>query len=137
MDRIGFSLNKRSLAIICIGVIFNLMGRSVALYCDLPLYMDSLGTFMTAILLGPLGGAVAGTVMNLIVSLSSFPSWEWLYCLVSISGAFVVGLSLYKKERTDSFKVVGTSVLTGLVMTVVSLPINLFIRDDAGAVCEP
>ena len=129
MDRIGFSLNKRSLAIICIGVIFNLMGRSVALYCDLPLYMDSLGTFMTAILLGPLGGAVAGTVMNLIVSLSSFPSWEWLYCLVSISGAFVVGLSLYKKERTDSFKVVGTSVLTGLVMTVVSLPINLFIRD--------
>ena len=127
LEKFNFQLNKRSVAMIVLGVIINIMGRSIALYYHLPLFLDSIGTFLVAIVLGPVGGAISGTIMNFIVA--AWPSWEWSYCLVSIAGAIVVGLILYKRERMDSFTIVGCSVLTGIVMTVASTPLNLLIRD--------
>ena len=126
-EKFSFQINKRSIAMIVLGVIINIMGRSIALYYHLPLFLDSIGTFLVAIVLGPIGGAISGTIMNFIVA--AWPSWEWSYCLVSIVGAIVVGVILYKRERMDSFTIVGCSVLTGIVMTVVSTPLNLLIRD--------
>ena len=68
LEKFNFQLNKRSIAMIVLGVIINIMGRSIALYYHLPLFLDSIGTFLVAIVLGPIGGAISGTIMNFIVA---------------------------------------------------------------------
>lgn len=118
--------NKKSLALIIIGIVINLMGSSIAEYYKLPLFMDSAGTFLVSMLAGPAAGVVAGTVMNFMTAAPL--SYDWLYMFVSIGGAVTVGKLLYKKERMDSFLIVGTGVLTGIVMTIISTPINMILN---------
>ncbi|MCR5101430.1 MAG: response regulator [Butyrivibrio sp.] len=126
MKKYYFAINKRSLALICVGVVFNIMGRSISYSYSIPFFLDTIGTVLVSVILGPIAGAITGVIYNFI-GLFMF-SMNLLYALVSISGAFVVGFFLYKRERVDSFKIVGTSVLAGVVTTIVSTPINLMIQ---------
>ncbi|MCR4673873.1 MAG: hypothetical protein K5675_02595, partial [Lachnospiraceae bacterium] len=126
MKKYLFLVNKQSIALIIVGAVMNLMGHSIASFYSLPIYMDSFGTFLVAVLLGPIAGAITGLSFNII---AGFGSYRIVYALVSIAGALTVGLRLYKKDRWDSFTVVGTSVLTGLVMTGIATPLNLYFQE--------
>ncbi|MCR5651854.1 MAG: response regulator [Lachnospiraceae bacterium] len=123
MKKYLFPLSKRSLAIIFAGIVLNVSGECIAAHYNLPLYMDSVGTFVVSMLLGPFAGALTGIVMNVLVG--GAPNYQWLYALVSVGGAFTVGRYFYKKEDYDSFRIITASVITGLVMTVLSTPINV------------
>lgn len=127
MKKYMFALNKRNLALIVMGILLNMVGYSITTNYSWPLYMDSLGTFFVAILLGPLAGSICGIALNIMIIPDI--SFGWIYFIVSISGAIIVGMSLYGNERLDSFRVVSTSVLTGIVMTIIATPINLMFQD--------
>ena len=123
MKKYLFPLSKRSIALITVGIVLNLMGRSITSFYEVPFFMDSYGTFLVAILLGPLGGAVTGLLSNVL--LGFLITSKWLYGLVNAGGGLVVGSFLYHKERVNSFTVIGTSVFTALVMATLSTPLNL------------
>ncbi|MBR5376446.1 MAG: hypothetical protein IK139_04130, partial [Lachnospiraceae bacterium] len=123
MKKYLFPLSKRSLAIIFAGIVLNVAGESIASYYSLPLYMDSVGTFVVSMLMGPLAGALTGVIMNLVTG--GAPGYIWLYSIVSIGGAAAVGHYFYHKDDLDSFRIISASVITALVMTALSTPINM------------
>ncbi|MCR5665266.1 MAG: hypothetical protein K6G01_00420 [Eubacterium sp.] len=102
------------------------MGRSITTAYSLPLFLDNIGTFFISIVLGPVAGIVTGVLCNFITTIA-LPG-EWMYALVSAGGAFVVGKLLYNRKRLDSFRIVATSVLTGLVAVLLATPINMVWR---------
>ena len=122
-----FSINKRSIALIFIGIILNIVGFGIAASYSIPLYMDCIGTFLVSILLGPIAGSLVGAISVVLINCQN-PIYM-LYAFINIGGAVVVGIFLHKRDRFDSFRVVGSSVLAGIVMTIISTPINLIIHD--------
>jgi signal transduction histidine kinase/DNA-binding NarL/FixJ family response regulator/sugar lactone lactonase YvrE/uncharacterized membrane protein len=127
MGKYLFPLSKRSYALIFVAAVINVMGRSLSMHYSVPFFLDSFGTFLAAVLLGPIAGAVTGILGNAIGFI--WTSGEWVYSLVSLSGGLVVGFMLHERDRIHSFAVVGTGALAGLVMTIVATPLNMLLRD--------
>ena len=110
-----------NLILICICI--NIVGKEIAAGLDLPLWLDSVGTFVAAIMLGPLAGSICGVAMNLIMG--SLAIQDLPYFVVSI--AIGVSASLfYPKHKKSYLDVLNCGVLTGLVASIISTPINLF-----------
>ncbi len=126
MKKYLFPLSKRSYALIFVGAVINVMGRSLSMHYSIPFFLDSFGTFLVSIILGPLAGGITGIFGNCLGFI--WTTGEWAYSIVNFAGGIVVGLFLHDRERIESFTIVGTGVLAGLVMTVVETPLNMFIR---------
>ncbi len=126
MKKWGFPVTVANLALILLGIGVNLLGRELALRLYLPFWLDSVGTFLSAVLLGPVAGAISGGLMNLIAAL--FDPAELWYSVVSIAGGFAVGWAFPRDRKIDSFSVIATALFTGFVMTVVSTPLNMYLN---------
>jgi energy-coupling factor transport system substrate-specific component len=91
----------------------------------LPFYLDTLGTVMTAVLLGPLSGAIVGALTNIITgfiySVRDIP-----FLLVNVAVALVVGFIAKKYKFT-----LVTAIVCGLILSIVcpliGTPIGIFI----------
>ncbi len=119
----GFKLNLRHIVLIIIGIATNYAGRYIADLFDLPLWLDSVGTFVTAILLGPLAGAICGGLSNVLLGLSGTVSLY--YAVVNISIGLSVGYFFPRKRTKDAFLIISTAVLSGLIAVLLSTPLNM------------
>ncbi|MBR1854621.1 MAG: response regulator [Lachnospiraceae bacterium] len=127
MKKWMFPVNAGSIALILLGTVIDIVGRTLAKLLFLPIWLDSVGTFLTAVLLGPVAGALSGALMNVVVNFYE-PGQIW-FAVVSIIGGVVVGIFFPRERKIDSFSVIATALLAGLVMTVVSTPLNLYFND--------
>jgi energy-coupling factor transport system substrate-specific component len=79
----------------------------------LPFYLDTLGTVVTAVLLGPLPGAIVGALTNIITgfiySIRDIP-----FLLVNVAVALIVGFAAKKFKFT-----LVTAIVCGLILSVV------------------
>ncbi|GAB2479711.1 hypothetical protein GCM10027063_21980 [Promicromonospora xylanilytica] len=66
-----------AMLIIPIAIAVNFVGGSVALALKLPLYLDSIGTFLVAMLAGPVVGALTGFLSLAFVSATDPTSLPW------------------------------------------------------------
>ena len=82
-----------TLMAMCVG--FNIIGAFLALTLKLPVYLDTIGTFLSAFLLGPIGGVVTGGVSSLINGITFDPISLYFMPVQIISG-FMAGI-LFKK----------------------------------------
>ncbi|MCR5402981.1 MAG: diguanylate cyclase [Butyrivibrio sp.] len=112
---------------IILGVGINYAGRMVAFSLNLPVWLDAVGTIMTAIYLGPAGGGVCGLIFNLITSVGDPLALS--YAIVSIAIGVSVGLLYPVKRENQLFHYVSVAVFTGVLAAVISTPINLIIYD--------
>lgn len=102
---------------IVLGIITSALG--------IPLYLDTLGTVVSAAILGPIPGAIVGALSNiitgLIYSVSDIP-----FCLVNV----VVGLVIGFAAKKFSFKL-PTAIVCGLILSIlcpaVGTPIGIFV----------
>ncbi|MEI0476328.1 hypothetical protein [Brachyspira pulli] len=63
---------KYNLLIVLISVIINFILAFIVLVSNVPfLFMDSVGTILTAIILGPVYGAMVGIISNILISFLS------------------------------------------------------------------
>ena len=122
-----FQVNVKNIAMIILGALINVGGYYLAAQLKLPIWLDSVGTFLNAILLGPVAGALSGLIMNLIVSFNS-PGHLW-FALVSIAGGLAVGRFFPRDRKIESFSVIATALFAGFVMTIVATPLNLYFSD--------
>lgn len=86
--------NKLVFISLCIGT--NVIGALIAVALKLPIFLDTIGTFMVAFLFGPIAGMVTGLLSYLITTVTFDP-----YALYFIPSQLVVGLLagfLYKKS---------------------------------------
>ncbi|MBO4336475.1 MAG: ECF transporter S component, partial [Lachnospiraceae bacterium] len=119
-----FKPSPANIMLILLGAGINIFGRYFAKALVLPVWLDSVGTFLTAVLLGPIAGAISGAIMNLITGI--FELHQAWFAIVSIAGGIAVGRFFPRDKKIDSFSVIATALFAGLVMTVVSTPLNMY-----------
>jgi energy-coupling factor transport system substrate-specific component len=103
-------MGTMTLAMIPIGVAINFVGAQIANNLKLPMYLDSIGTFLVASVCGPVPGAITGAI-NSLISAISWPTAVAYLPVVVIYG-LVVGWLAKRKWMTK----ISTVILTGLVI---------------------
>ena len=90
--------NKKEYMIIFVTVaalLIDILGREFAVKFVLPVWTDSIGTFLVAYLYGPVCGAFVGFTNNIIYGI--FVEQELIYCVVGSMLGIIVGI--YSKKR--------------------------------------
>lgn len=85
--------NKKEYMIIFVTVaalLIDILGREFAVKFVLPVWTDSIGTFLVAYLYGPVCGAFVGFTNNIIYGI--FVERELIYCVVGSMLGIIVGI---------------------------------------------
>ncbi len=118
-------IETRTLVLISAAVVINIVAGQVVRMLNIPLYLDSVGTVLVAVLAGPLAGGIAGCMTNLI----------WGLILTPVAAAFapvaiVTGLCAGWLARAGMFKTWWQSLVSGVLIsipsTIVAVPIITF-----------
>lgn len=120
----SFRFSTAALVLIPAAVGINYIGKLFAGLLKLPLWLDSIGTVLASILAGPVIGALAGAINNIVYGLTVDPI-SFVYGITSVAIGLVVGILFYKGYISSWSKAVGAGIIIGLVATVVSTPINI------------
>lgn len=118
-------LTTNMLVFMAMAVGLNFAGCFVALVLKLPVYLDSMGTLLSAVLMGPAAGAAVGGLTALINGATIDP--VSLYFLpVQVVAGVSTGL-LFKSGRFEGLKSVLAIVLVTLFVSVMSSVIVAFV----------
>ena len=101
----------------CIG------GKVLAEHFDLPVWLDSFGTALTAYGLGPVCGAIVGFAGNICFGLTYGSSY--IYSLTNTVIGIIIGLTAKKRRFDTIFGTMTASVLVTLASVAVSVPLNI------------
>jgi len=121
----SFNLSTASLVLIPAAVGINYIGKMFAQLLKLPLWLDSIGTILASFLAGPIIGALAGLINNVIYGLTMDPV-SFIYGLTSVAIGLVAGILARKGFIASWGKAVVLGVIIALTSAVVSTPINIF-----------
>jgi energy-coupling factor transport system substrate-specific component len=115
----------------CLGL--NVAGHSAAVALHLPLFLDTTGTILCALVLGPWVGGSVGFITNLIVSNTIDPVAA-PYSAVSFLVGFAAGAAGLLDRRGTWRTWLGLWATCFLIASVVSTPINLLFNDGRSGV---
>lgn len=124
----GFLMARRhfssqALVLIVISIAINMIGGQLASMVKLPIFLDSIGTLISAVLLGPVIGMLTGLLTNLLWGLLTDP-----IAAAFAPVAMVIGLVAGWLARAGWFrtlpKVVVSGVIITLAVTVVAVPLR-------------
>ncbi|MEK5389986.1 ECF transporter S component [Margalitia sp. FSL K6-0131] len=122
--------NLISLLLIPVGVAINMVGFQITNLLKLPIFLDTIGTILIAVIAGPWVAICAGIVTNLINAI--FNPTFFPYVLTSIAIGLVVGYLAKYKMFTKAWKVVISGLIVTIVAMVVSAPITVYVFGGAG-----
>jgi energy-coupling factor transport system substrate-specific component len=119
-------LDTRTLILISAAVVINIVGGQTVHFLKIPLYLDSIGTVLVAMMAGPVAGALAGVVTNIIWGLLINP-----VALAFIPVALVTGLVAGWFARIGWFRTWWQALIAGALLAVptsiVAVPIITFL----------
>jgi len=115
-----------TLVLIPVGIAVNFVGKYVAQALRLPLWLDSIGTVLTAFIAGPWVGALTGALNNIIYGLTVDPVSFW-YFITSVGIGLVAGVMARLGFIRSTARAVVAGLVVALVATVVSFPINIYL----------
>lgn len=114
--------NLITILIIPIAIAINFIVGNLVLTLKLPLYLDSIGTFLVAILAGPWVGGLTGLLsiaINSIADPSLFP-----FALSAAATAILAGILARKKMFTSFWKFVISAILVAVLAVIMSVIIS-------------
>lgn len=120
----SFRFSTAALVLIPAAVGINYIGKLFAGVLKLPLWLDSIGTVLASMLAGPVIGAIAGAINNIIYGLTVDPI-SFVYGLTSIFIGLVAGVLAYKGWIASWSKAVVVGLAVGFTAVIVSTPINV------------
>jgi len=100
----------------CIGI--NYLGK-------LPLWLDSIGTCIGAVLGGPIIGGICGAANNLIYGFTTGDSITLVYALTSLGIGVAVGIMARLGRMKKLSGAVLTACVAGFVAVLISTPLNI------------
>lgn len=95
-------ISVHKITLIALAIVINIVGSYIALVLHLPIYLDSMGTIMTAILLGPFYGLFPGVLSALITGMTS-DIYALYYMPVGIVLGIVTGFVFQKNKSNKLF----------------------------------
>lgn len=120
----SFKLSTASLVLIPAAVGINYIGKMIAGFLKLPLWLDAIGTVLAAMIGGPVVGALSGAINNIIYGLTLDPI-SFAYAFTSLFLGLAVGVMAYKGWIENAGKALVVGLVAVLVASVVSTPINI------------
>lgn len=120
----SFRFSTASLVLIPAAVGINYIGKLFAGVLKLPLWLDAIGTVLASMLAGPIIGAIAGAVNNIIYGLTVDPI-SFVYGLTSLFIGLVAGVMAYKGWIASWGKAVVVGLAVGITAVIVSTPLNV------------
>ena len=122
-----FPIRISSFLLIAVGIALNTGGRFLASYLQLPIWFDSVGTFLTAAVLGPYAGCITGVVFSVLFSF--YDHSAWVYSGVAGMVGIIVGFVFPRDKTLSSFRVFSCSVSASVVAILCSFPLNIRFYD--------
>ncbi|HEH9416715.1 TPA: ECF transporter S component [Aeromonas sobria] len=123
-------LSSYNLAFMVICIAINMVAGQAVSMLKLPIFLDSIGTVLCAILAGPWIAVATGLLTNLLWGLLTGP-----IAAAFAPVAMMIGLSAGLMARADWFnnlpKVVVSSVVITLALTLVAIPIRSYLFGGA------
>lgn len=107
----------------CIGI--NYLGKLFASVLKLPLWLDSIGTCIGAVLGGPIIGAVCGAANNLIYGFTTGDTITLVYALTSLGIGVAVGIMARLGQMEKLPGAILSACVAGLTAVVISTPLNI------------
>jgi energy-coupling factor transport system substrate-specific component len=118
-------LSTVTLVLIPVAIAINIVIGQIVLILKLPVFLDSIGTMLVAVVAGPLAGALTGMLSNLIWALLDpllLPWWP-----VGLAIGLVTGLCAKAGLFKTWWKVIITGFLVALTAAIVSTPIAVYL----------
>ena len=117
-------------AVIPVAAALNIVGGYINPVLRLPIFLDMIGTMVTAVILGPWWGALVGAITNIVNSFISGPI-SLPFAVVNVAGGLVWGYANMWgwMKKTWSFFLV--NVLVATVSSIFAVPIYVFIFGGA------
>lgn len=116
------NFNKLTIFLIPIGIAVNVVGGQLAVLLKLPVFLDSIGTFVVGALCGGVPGALVGLGCGLInaISLPTLLPYTVIGVLFGFLGSFMA-----KKGMFSAFwKCFINGPVVGLISTCIAVPIT-------------
>ncbi len=120
----SMKFNTATLVLIPAAIGINYLGKLFAGVLKLPLWLDSIGTCIAAVLAGPIVGAICGAANNIIYGLTMDPI-STVYALTNIAIGLVVGILAHKGFMKNIKLSLVTAIVAGLAAVIVSTPLNI------------
>jgi len=108
-------------------VLFNVGGKFLAGAWQLPIWMDSFGTALSAYVAGPFVGAMVGLASNVVYGV-----WDrvsFFYAPISMVIGILIGIFSKKKVTDSLLGILNVSALLTIAALVLSVPINYYFQD--------
>lgn len=126
LDRIKSNFNTQTWVLIPIAIAINIAVGQIVLLLKLPVYLDSIGTVLVAVLCGPWAGALTGALSNIIWGIAidpgALPWWPVAFFIGYVAGR-MAEWGFFKSW----WKVVVTGFVIALTAAIVSTPIAVYL----------
>ncbi len=113
--------------IIIVGIVLNVLGRTIARQMNLPIWFDMIGTFVATYYAGLGGGILVGISNNVLSGI--YDTTALVYSITSVLASVMMHYLVKKDYMNNPLKVVVASFWMGILCTVVSTPLNLIFYD--------
>mgnify|MGYP002653155831 CR=1 FL=1 len=100
------------------------VAKALAEGLKLPVWLGSLGTFLTSMLAGPVAGAISGFINNVIYGLTLSPI-STVYAITSIGIGIAVGVLHANGWFSSARRVFVSAIIIAIVSAVISTPLNV------------
>ena len=122
--------NKKEYMIVfytILALLLDLSGRIMAEKLMLPIWCDSIGTFLMAYVAGPVCGGVVGFTNNIIYGI--FVEQQSVYCVLGTLIGVAVGYLSKKKVFETQFKTITLGMGLAVFSTFIAVIINVLLYD--------
>ncbi len=118
--------STRNLVLVAIGIALNIALGQAASFLNLPIFLDSIGTVLAAVLCGPVIGGLTGLLTNLIWGLLQGPTAAFFAPV-----AMTIGIAAGLLARAGMFRTWWQAAISGAViaaaLAVVAVPIRIYL----------
>ena len=114
-----------TLALMAVGIVLNIILGQVVSLLKLPIFLDSIGTVIVALLAGPWAGGLTGLLTNLIWGMISDPVAAAFAPVAMIIG-IVAGLCAKYGLFKSWWQTIISGVIISLALSVVAIPIRVY-----------
>ncbi|MEX0425215.1 ECF transporter S component [Providencia rettgeri] len=119
-------ISSRTLTLIVFSIAINMVIGQLSSMLKLPIFLDSIGTLICALLAGPWVALLSGLLTNLLWGLLSGP-----IAAAFAPVAMMIGLSAGLLARVGGFRTLPRVILSGVVITfalmIVAVPIRTYL----------
>ncbi|WP_369310958.1 ECF transporter S component [Providencia rettgeri] len=119
-------ISSRTLTLIVFSIAINMVVGQLSTMLKLPIFLDSIGTIICALLAGPWAALTSGLLTNLLWGLLSGP-----IAAAFAPVAMMIGLSAGLLARAGGFRtlprVIGSGILITFALMIVAVPIRTYL----------